>query len=157
MHGRTPATVHDTTDARGEFVLGSIAPGAEVRVSARAGLVAESSSRDGRRAGDGRPVTLRLKKHPTLALSGRVLGPDGRPLAGVAVRIKIRSSNQNFDRGSEFAFDRTEEVTTGPDGTVPDPGRGARRQPVSGRRHRRPAWSRRNRPGSARPPSSSPT
>jgi hypothetical protein len=112
-------TVYDTTDERGEFVLGSIAPGVELRVSARAGFVADSPS-ETVTAGNGVAVTLRLKKHPTLALSGRVLGPDGRPMTGVAVRILIRASNQNFDRGSEFTFP-DKEVATGPDGTFKTP------------------------------------
>lgn len=111
---------YETTDEKGEFVLGGIAPGAEVRVSAHLGLVADSQN-ETVTAGDGAAVTLRLKKHPTLALSGRVLGPDGRPMAGVPVRILIRSPKQNFDRGGAFAFSGKEEVATGPDGVFRTP------------------------------------
>ncbi len=49
------------TDARGEFVLGSLAPKSEVKLSASLSLVAESESTTVPTAGEGGPITLLLK------------------------------------------------------------------------------------------------
>ena len=111
----------NTTDARGQFVLGSIAPKSEVRVSAASGPVAESEAVTVPSAGEGEPITLRLKKRPTLSLSGRVLGPDGRPTAGATIRVKIRPPDQAANSGGGFSFDGPEEIRTGPDGRYRTP------------------------------------
>ncbi len=120
-HGRNPNSIRAETDGRGDFVLGSIAPNAEVKVSAESGLVAESEPVTVASAGEGGPITLRLWKRPTVALTGRVLGADGEPLAGATVRVKIRPPNQPFGSGGEFAFDGSEEVRTGSDGRFKTP------------------------------------
>jgi len=120
-YGRNPNTARVQTDALGEFALGSIAPRAEVRVSASSGPVAASEPVTVPSAGEGEPVTLRLKTRPTLALAGRVLGPDARPLAGASVRVKIRPPGQGFQPGTDFAFDAPGAVLTGPDGRYRTP------------------------------------
>ncbi len=122
-YGTNPNSVRAVTDARGEFVLGSIAPKSEVRVSASLGLVAQSESVTVPVAGEGDPITLRLRKKPTLALSGRVLGADGRPLADALVRVKIRPPNERMGSVGGFAFEGSEEVRTGPDGRYRTPDR----------------------------------
>jgi hypothetical protein len=119
--GANPNPVRAQTDARGEFVLGNIAPRSEVRVSASLGLVADSETVTVPSAGEGGPVTIRLKRRPTLAVSGRVLGPDGKPLAGASVRVKIRAPDQGYNSGQEFTFDGDKEVRTGPDGRFVTP------------------------------------
>ncbi len=119
--GRNPNSIRAETDGRGEFVLGNIAPKAEVKLSASSGLVAESELVTVPTAGEGEPVTLRLRKKPTLALSGRVLGADGRPMPGALVRVKVRPPDQWPGEGSDFAFDGAEEVRTGRDGRYQTP------------------------------------
>ena len=120
-YGRNPNTSRVETNAKGEFLLGSIAPNSEVRVSASIRSAAESESLTVPSAGEGEPITLRLRKKPTLALSGRVLGPDGRPLAGATIRVKIRPPNQRSGSVGVFAFEDAEEVRTGPDGRYMTP------------------------------------
>ncbi len=119
--GSNPNSARADTDAQGEFVLGSIAPNAEVRVSASSGLVAVSDTVIVSKAGVGEPITLHLRNRPTLALSGRILGADGQPLADALVQVKIRPPNQPFNTGSEFASEESEEVRTGPDGHYKTP------------------------------------
>lgn len=120
-YGRNPNSARAETDARGEFILGSIAPKSEVRVSASFGLVAQSESVTVPVAGEGEPIALRLKKKPTLALSGRVLGADGRPLAGALVRVKVRPPDQQFGSVGGFDFEGPAEIRSGPDGRYKTP------------------------------------
>ncbi len=114
-----PNTVRAETDARGEFVLGCIAPKAEVRLSASWRSAADAAGTISR-AGEGEPITLHLRKRPTLALSGRVMGSDGRALASAVVRVWIRPPSHGGP-GAEFAFDGLEELRTGPDGRFRTP------------------------------------
>jgi hypothetical protein len=120
-HGNNPNSIPVKTDARGEFVLGNIAPKSEVKLSASSGSVAESESVTVPTAGEGGPITLLLKKRPTLALAGRVLGPDGRPLADATVRVKIRPTDQAASSGGDFAFEGSKEIRTGRDGRYKTP------------------------------------
>ncbi|APW59122.1 carboxypeptidase-like regulatory domain-containing protein [Paludisphaera borealis] len=117
----TTSTIHAETDARGEFVLGSIPPNARVTVTASSGWTTESDSSVVPKVDEGEPTTIRLRKRPTLALSGRVLGPDGRPLADAQIRVMIRAPVQGFNSGSPFMFGESEEVRTGPDGRYKTP------------------------------------
>src|SRR5262249_9747759 len=94
--GANPNSVRAQSDRRGEFVLGNVAPKSEIRISASLGFAAESETLTIPSAGEGGPVTIQLKRRPTLALAGRVLGPDGRPLAGASVRVRIRPRDQRF-------------------------------------------------------------
>jgi hypothetical protein len=122
-YGRNPNTIHAVTDARGEFILGSIAPKAAVSVSATRGRVASSVSLTVPSAGEGEPITLRLKKRPSVALTGRVLGADGQPLVNAVVRVKIRpprTPNVSYG-GGPFVFEGLEEIRTGPDGRYRTP------------------------------------
>ncbi len=115
-------TATATADARGEFVLGSIAPRAEVRVSTSRGQVAGSDAVVVFEAGEGGPVRLVLRKKPTLALGGRVLDGDGRPLAGATVRVQVRPPNQPMmQQNAPFAFEGGQEVRTDADGRFRTP------------------------------------
>jgi len=120
-YGKNANSVHAETDARGEFVLGSIAPRSEVRVWASSSPVANSEPVTVPTAGEGEPITLRLRKRPTMALSGRVLGGGGQPLAGASVRVRIRPPDPAPNSGSDFPFGGAEEVRTGPDGRYRTP------------------------------------
>jgi hypothetical protein len=115
-----PHTVRVETDARGEFVLGNIIPESEVKVSASWRSAADSGSVIVSRAGEGEPITLHLRKRPTLALSGRVLGSDGRLLSDAVIRVFLRP-NQSSGPGNLFILDAMEEVRTGPDGRFRTP------------------------------------
>lgn len=120
-YGRNPNSALAQTDARGEFALGSIAPRAEVKVAASVWPTADSASVTIPSAGSGEPITLQLRTRPTLALAGRVLGDDGRPLAGAAIEVKIRDLNQRFNSGADFAFEGSKGLQTGPDGRFRTP------------------------------------
>ncbi len=120
-YGNNPNTTRTQTDAKGEFIVGSIAPKAAVRISASSGLVAESEPVSVPTAGEGQPITLRLLKKPTLALAGRVLGPDGRPLASATVHVQTRPLDQPLNPGNEFRFQGPEEVRTERDGRYRTP------------------------------------
>jgi hypothetical protein len=101
-YGKNPNTARAETDARGEFVLGSIAPRSEVRIRASAGAVADSELVTIAADDADNPITLRLKKQPTLALAGRVLGRLGDPLADASVRVKIRPPDQLGEPGGRL-------------------------------------------------------
>jgi len=116
---RNPDSVRATTDARGEFTLGSIAPGAEVRVSGALGWLGETEV-ETVPAGGG-PVTLRLVRRPRIALTGRAIEPDGKPVADAEVRVRLRTSSQGFDQGGEVTFEDGREVRTAADGTFRTP------------------------------------
>lgn len=114
-------TSNAQTDEKGEFVLGNLPPKSRVRVSASKGWVAGSEPAIVEVAGEGEPVTLVLHKKPTLALSGRVLDSDGKPLAGAWVMVETRPRDQPFSHGSTFYFEDREQIQTGPDGRFQTP------------------------------------
>ena len=114
-------TVPAEANARGEFVLGSLAPNVPVSVTASSGWVAVSDAVVVPKPGEGEPITIRLHNRPTLALSGRVLGPDGLPLADARIQVAIRPPGQPLNRGSGITFNGAVEVRTGPDGRYRTP------------------------------------
>ena len=114
-------SVYAETDTNGEFVLGSIAPDATLKLSAAQGRVAESETVTVPSAGDGGPITLVLVKRLTLSLAGRVLDSDGQPLAGATVHVKIAQLDQPFDMGAECPFEGLDELRTGRDGRYRTP------------------------------------
>ncbi len=119
--GENPNTLSVTTDAQGEFLMGGIAPKASVSLKATMGLIARSEPVTIASAGEGEPVVLHLKVSPTLALAGRVLGPDGQPISGALIQVRIRALDQQGHSGVEFAFDGSEPLRTGPDGRYRTP------------------------------------
>jgi Carboxypeptidase regulatory-like domain len=108
------------TDERGAFVLGRMAPDSTVEV--RAGILSRADSQpvtvrlDGAGVQDG-PVALKLVKRPTVALRGRVRGPEGLPVAGARVTIEFRTGNEQ----NVYGNGKEEEIRTGPDGTFQTP------------------------------------
>lgn len=124
-YGKNPNSVRVETDVRGEFVLGSIAPKAEVRAWVSSGTIVESDTAIVPEAGEGEPIALRLRKPtaptPALALSGRVLGAGGRPLAHASVVVQYRPPDQRMFSGSNFSFEGSDNIRTGPDGRYRTP------------------------------------
>ena len=111
-----------TTDAAGAFALGGIAPGAEVAVTARrkdrntAGPVTA-------KAGQAEELALRIDPSGTVAVAGRVLGPEGAPVSGAEVKLTARVMEKGQFRGfHQVAFDETgSELTTATDGSFRSP------------------------------------
>jgi hypothetical protein len=108
-------------DADGGFALEGLAPGARVKITARyhdratvKPVEAEAGSRE--------PLEVVLLPKPVVAVTGRVLGPGGMPLAGAAVRIRGRETAGNR---SHFArpvqLEGNPSIRTGPDGTFRTP------------------------------------
>ena len=113
---RNTRSVHVTTDTHGEFVLGNLAPKSQVKVTASRRLGDESETATVDSAGEGGPVTVRVRMRPTASVSGRVLDSSGRPLAGASVQVKGRVVNEEMTVGSGFVFDGMEEIRTDRDG-----------------------------------------
>lgn len=121
--GDAGGTVRVSADGRGRFELGRVPPGAEVRVSASRGWFYESDVVIIPKAGEGEPITLRLKKKPARAVSGRVLDANGAPVAGALVRIRLRTVSGPLIWGPYvFPPGEGEEIRTDADGRfqIPD-------------------------------------
>ena len=117
------AVVEATTAADGTFQLEGIQPGAKVAALwARHGHQATVESLRAR-AGRADRLTLRVFESGTLAITGRVVGPDGRPVAGAVVNVFHRTpyAGGNGAYGGRVRFDNSAEVRTGPDGTYRTP------------------------------------
>lgn len=110
--GANPNSIRVQSDAHGDFVLGSIAPRSKVELSASTGLTAESEPLTVLSPAADQRVSLVLRMRPTLALDGRVLGTDGRPLADAVIHVMIRPANQPFHLVNEFAFFRAGPIRT---------------------------------------------
>ena len=109
------------TDDRGEFVLGGMIPGTEVRVSATWKSAADVEPVTVPKAGEGGPITLHIRKRRLQALSGRVLGAKGQPVAGASVRVTFREPGQRGNPGNDFGFNRSEAIRTNSDGRFRTP------------------------------------
>jgi hypothetical protein len=68
-------------------------------------------------------LALRVSESGTLAITGRVVGPDGRPVAGAVVNVFHRTpyAGGSGAYGGRVRFDNLAEVRTGPDGTYRTP------------------------------------
>jgi protocatechuate 3,4-dioxygenase beta subunit len=120
---RLRAVVGATTAADGTFELEGIQPGAKVAALwARHGDHATVESPRAR-AGRADHLTLRVVESGTLAITGRVVGPDGRPAVGAVVNVFHRTpyAGGNGAYGGRVRFDNSAEVRTGPDGTYRTP------------------------------------
>ncbi len=113
--------VKATTEARGDFLLEGIHPGATVSLEARSGDARTEGPRTGQ-PGAADPVTLRLSTANTVALSGRVVDPSGRPVPGALLRIRSRSAERDGLADPDFVrFEGSAEIRTGPDGRFRTP------------------------------------
>jgi protocatechuate 3,4-dioxygenase beta subunit len=110
--------VEAMTDRSGVFRVRGIDPKAEIQLSARRGdaiTAAPVSTRTG-----AEPVTLVVGPGHAVALSGRVVDPEGNPVAGAVVRLGSGTLGPNNIRreGGRVAFDDDgrDVLITGPDG-----------------------------------------
>ncbi len=116
--------VRDLSNGAGEFTLGGIAPNAQVEVSTSIPLRAESNIETVLATdppGNEASVLLRLRYLPTYAVGGRVLSPDGRPVANARIGLELRKADQNIGTGSDFRFDSVLEIKTNDDGAFQTP------------------------------------
>jgi protocatechuate 3,4-dioxygenase beta subunit len=114
-------TASASSDERGRFQLAEVAPGAEVRVFARHRELAMPGPVMAR-AGQEEPLTLRLTRMGTATIRGRVLRPDGQPLAKAWIEVYFEAHVDcvGFVAGS-FRFDGARAVQTGDDGAFQTP------------------------------------
>ncbi len=110
-----------TSDPRGEFLLEGIYRGAKVSLEAQAGD-ARTDAPSETQPGAADPVTLRVSRANIVALSGRVVDADGRPVAGARVRFRSRSTGaDNLMEPGYLRFEGFEAIKSGPDGTYRTP------------------------------------
>lgn len=114
-----------SSDPRGEFVFGNIAPGAEARVSASLfhGITHDSETVVVDRVGVGGSITVQLRRKPARAVSGLVLDADGHPLAGASIRVMVLPDKQpaQAGRGNHLRFEGDEAIQTDADGRYETP------------------------------------
>ena len=128
LHGYGSSTNTQGTyaDAIGEFTAGGIAPRSEVTISAALGLRTEANPAKftaGEATDPVKTITIALRRKPTTVVKGRVVGPDGQPVAGAKVGLRLRVAGAgNHLVGSEFSFESVSAVITAADGsfTTPD-------------------------------------
>ncbi len=113
--GRSRVPRSATASARpdGSFDLGPVDPEAELAMVARSGAGATASP-VAVRASDGRPARLTVVGPDDVAPVGRVVDPEGRPIAGASVRIWStgRSASGPAEAGSLVHFDGKDELKT---------------------------------------------
>lgn len=118
--GATRSTAKSEADGR--FELGRVAPGVELQIWATLGWTHDADPVIVPKAGEGEPVTIRLKRKPTRGVSGRVLNADGEPLAGALVRIRVRRVGAPaFGGASSFGFRGGETIRTDAEGRFQTP------------------------------------
>ena len=111
-----------SADERGEIEVTGLAPGAEVTVTGR-----HHERRTERPvktfAGETSPISLAIVPGLTSALTGRVLGAGGTPIAGASLKVQFRNEKltDTFGLPQTFQFDDGIEILTGPDGTYRTP------------------------------------
>jgi Carboxypeptidase regulatory-like domain len=119
---RAPRSVSATTNADGSFVIGPVAPDAEVSLIA--------SSREATtdkavivRPGEAGAVRLTVVEAGTIPLGGRVVGHDARGIAGASVRIwAIHRSASGLVVGSmPVRFEVSDDLKTDRDGGYQTP------------------------------------
>ena len=118
----TRARARTRSDRAGAFLIQGITPGSGLKLSAKKGGEATPKpvpTRPGAEA----PVTLTLEPSNAIALKGRVLEPDGRPLAGALIQFKSKATGTGPPSWSEsqVMLEGVETVRTGPDGTFETP------------------------------------
>jgi hypothetical protein len=116
-------TVSAVSDRAGTFRIEGVDPKAEVLLSARRGAAVTATPVPGR-AEEG-PVMLTVSPDHAVAVSGRVVDPDGRPLADAIVRLESRKRGpEDFEvEAGRVVFDADggDTVLSDPDGRFRTP------------------------------------
>ena len=128
----TRARASTRTDHRGGFRIPGIAPGLEIRLSAKKGGDATKEPSTAL-AGAEQPISLTLARSDAVAIRGRILGPDGRPVPDALVLLRSKATGTGLESYQESSvdFDDVETIRTGADGAFETP-----RELDSGRRYR---------------------
>lgn len=120
--GGVAGTIMTMTGEHGEFTLVGIAPGASITITARFHdrATEEPLTTD---VETDQPVHIMIVPRATIAVAGRVLGPEGAPIAGAMVRIWSRGINrdQPTSFGRPMGLEVNAEIRTGPDGRFRTP------------------------------------
>jgi len=92
LRGNQSGKYETTSDVAGHFKITGIAPGNYRTTANKDGFwlpldLANFLSDPGFRVASGDPVKLELKLNPFNSIRGRVIDPDGKPLAGVEVAV----------------------------------------------------------------------
>ena len=121
---RAPRSESATTKADGSFVLGPVAPDAELSLVASAG-VAATGSPVSIRGSDHRALELVVVEPEAVAPTGRVVDPEGRPIAKASVRIwaMVEAANGPQEGGHLVRFEGSDELITDEEGRYLSPKR----------------------------------
>ena len=115
------------TDRTGGFVLHGISPLAELDLNASDGFAAATTTVRAATAAD-RPIALTLSPKDTVPIGGRVVDPDGRPIAGASVS----SAAQAGARTRASSWTSRSPPQTGRSSSTPAPTALSRTRPVPG-------------------------
>jgi protocatechuate 3,4-dioxygenase beta subunit len=118
----TLARAKTRSNRAGAFLIQGITPGAEVKLSAK--KVGESTAQAvTTKAGAEAPVTLKLGPSDAIALKGKILGPDGQPLAGalVLLKSKVMGTGPPSWNETKVTLEGVETVRSGADGAFETP------------------------------------
>jgi hypothetical protein len=113
----------ETTDDGGEFAVPGLPPGSEVSIEVRLG----QRTTDGpvkAIAGTTQPVAVTIVPGLATALAGRVVFPDGSPVADAEVRVQFREKEAqggDFSSPQDLGFGDLADLCTGTDGTFRTP------------------------------------
>ncbi len=120
-NGSSDGNVSTKTDAKGAFVLVGLGPDATVSITGRF-RGRQSKSPVEVQAGEAGPVTVAIVPSPEFAVGGRVLGPDGTPLAEIPIKVQVRTSQNNFPGfPAQVRFEDGRQIKTAPDGSFTTP------------------------------------
>ncbi len=119
IHNVGTAHIPEEADDRGEFAAIGFEPGREVSVEVRLGD-RMTDGPDRAIAGLTRPVEVTIRPGLAIVVAGRVLGPDGKPVADAAVRVHYRDRAPR-GRASGLVPILNPDSRTGPDGRFRSP------------------------------------
>lgn len=110
------------SDASGNFVLDGLHPGSKLFITARLLERKNPQPVEIQLADAQAPITITIAPRPVFALSGRLVGPSGAPLAGVPVKFHYRTPREiQAGFSLPLQLDGNPEIRTGPDGVFRTP------------------------------------
>ncbi len=119
--GTSGGNVEAKTDEQGNFVLGGLGPDSTVTITGKL-RDRQSTTPLQTQAGAAEAVRVVINPISTLALNGRLLGPEGKPVADIPIKIQFRVEKNNFPGFPQpVQFEGNPEIKTGPDGSFRTP------------------------------------